>query len=157
MLKVQLDAAALDRLIGGDTEIEIKLRQAIVEDFARKYLKAVAITDGFQETLRAIKDVETVAIKAYIGEMQSSWGNKTLVLNPEFEKALRARMLSIVNDMIATDTLRTEVQRIIDEKVAYYTDYINNQVKRAIDTQIADKVQERFNKVIAAATVGAGQ
>lgn len=40
-MRVELDAAALDRLIGGDTAVELALRQQIVDEFARKKLKAL--------------------------------------------------------------------------------------------------------------------
>jgi len=42
MIKLQLDKDALERLIGRDSQVEIDLRSGIVQNFAKKYLKAVA-------------------------------------------------------------------------------------------------------------------
>ena len=38
--KIQINSLeALERLIGGDTELEIEVRNSIVQEFAKKYLK----------------------------------------------------------------------------------------------------------------------
>ena len=42
-VKIQINSLeALERLIGGDTQLEIDLRNSIVQEFSKKYLKAVA-------------------------------------------------------------------------------------------------------------------
>ena len=38
-MKIILDLPALERLIGNDTEIEVELRNSIVQAFAKKHLK----------------------------------------------------------------------------------------------------------------------
>lgn len=40
--KIQINSLeALERLIGGDTELEIEVRNSIVQEFAKKYLKGI--------------------------------------------------------------------------------------------------------------------
>ena len=51
MIKIQLDASALRELIGGDSEIELELRNGVVQNFARKYLKIVDLNPQYASTL----------------------------------------------------------------------------------------------------------
>lgn len=45
-MKIQLDIKALERLIGGDSEIEVEVRQQIADAFAKRYLKSLLTTDA---------------------------------------------------------------------------------------------------------------
>ena len=54
-IKIGLDTAALERLIGGDSEIEFKLRSSIVQHFAqRAYIQFIMVAEQFRRTLRLI-------------------------------------------------------------------------------------------------------
>ena len=42
-MKIQINSLeAVERLIGGDTEVEIEVRNSVVQEFAKKHLKAVS-------------------------------------------------------------------------------------------------------------------
>ena len=43
-MKIQINSLeALERLIGGDTQVEIEIRNSIVQEFTKKYLKSLVI------------------------------------------------------------------------------------------------------------------
>lgn len=49
MTKIQINSLeALERLIGGDSELEFEIRNNVAQDFAKKHLKAVALNEVVQ-------------------------------------------------------------------------------------------------------------
>lgn len=71
-MKMQLDAAALERLLGGQTEIEVELRSAVVQAFAKQHLKAVASSDAFETFLateaQATRHEFVRLVEQYVGQ-----------------------------------------------------------------------------------------
>ncbi len=56
-VKLQINSKeALERLIGGDSQLEIELRNSIVQEFAEKYLKAVANSEVIDSKLEKLKN-----------------------------------------------------------------------------------------------------
>lgn len=60
-MKIQLNSLeALERLIGGDTEVEFEIRNSIVQEFTKKYLKGLVnetiANDVIKEALRQARN-----------------------------------------------------------------------------------------------------
>lgn len=54
--KIQINSLeALERLIGNDNELEIQVRNNIVQEFAKKHLKAIANETTFQNEITTFK------------------------------------------------------------------------------------------------------
>lgn len=145
-MKLQINSLeALERLIGGDTEVEIEIRNNIVQSFAKKHLKAIANDTVFAKVSHDVRTAsETVAreqtTQAFnkLGMFTGQAWNRTFILLPEIKDALR-------------DTALTEVNTSIKEAVAvavatYDADLIKKRINRLVDEHIQNKISEGVKK-----------
>jgi hypothetical protein len=66
-MKLSLNLPALERLIGGDGEIEVELRHQIVKEFTKKYLKGIVDSSVFQSYQRELLEELRKAVKEVVG------------------------------------------------------------------------------------------
>lgn len=66
-MKLELNGPALERLIGGDTEVELHLRKQIVHNFAKKHLKVVAEQEAYRAALEEAKQHANAVAKEHFG------------------------------------------------------------------------------------------
>lgn len=139
---------ALERLIGGDTEVEIDIRNAVVQTFADKHLKALANSDAVSKTLAEIKADIAKQIKdrceSEIAIFKTNWAGSVsdVKLNPSILQEINSQVRNLVDDKIRTDVdeaLKTwrndeELKRIVDKRFEYYTtDYINGEIRSRLE------------------------
>ena len=110
---------ALERLIGNDSELEINLRNAIVQEFAKKHLKAVAKSEYM---LRAERAVREELNKMYFDTPRYG---KT-VFKPEHLTKLREDL-----EYTASIELGKVVSKIVEEQNIYSE--IQNRLNKAVD------------------------
>ena len=105
---LNLSLPALERLLGGNTELEISARQQIVESFCRRYLKTIANSEATRNTLEAIrrtigdsvsKIVREVAEEKLGVTVEGSW--KKVEISDEFKKKIREVADSTVRSVCA--------------------------------------------------------
>lgn len=65
---------ALERMIGGDSETEIQIRYSIIQEFAKKHLKALVpeVVAGSLDELK--KEVRQVVLDEYFQRSKHGWG-----------------------------------------------------------------------------------
>lgn len=121
--KIQINSlAALERLIGGDTELEIDLRRSVVEAFAKKHLKAVAMALPIEAEMKKLTDLAIMearevmsrVIEEHTGDPASRWVNSTtqMALNQDAKNRVR----KIVRNQLEYE-IRSEVQKIVLEQI----------------------------------------
>jgi len=142
VLKLQVTAAALDRLIGGDTEFELELRQQIVQKFAEKHLKGVLSekvlkefneiwNKGLDASIREIgqelfeKSVNGVGGSLSSGQEKAGWDFKALV---------RDSLMSLIRG-----TFHKEMDQYLERQ------------KRAIEAEVRQKLTQEIKDQVAAA------
>ena len=132
--KIQINSLeALERLIGNDNEIEIQVRNTIVQNFAKKHLKAIANETTFQNEIATFKQK----------------------LQEEFDKKLSESIASVKRYYhgggIEKVTIHPEIKTIIDKQVK---DKIDGQIAEAVeggikhwelDANIDDRVKKRMD------------
>lgn len=139
---------ALERLIGNDTEVEIDIRNSVVQKFAEKHLKPLANSPIITGTLDAIKTgitkQVTERVEAEIGAFKADYYGRVteLKLRPEI-KAEIERQVRTLTDKTIQDTvdeaLKTwlndaELKKRIDARFEYYTkEHINMEIKSRIE------------------------
>lgn len=75
--KIQINSlAALERLIGGDTELEIEIRNNIVQEFTKKHLKQIATASVINQ---AIHSIEEDLIREFFETVKDGYRNKTVL------------------------------------------------------------------------------
>lgn len=148
--KIQINSLeALERLIGGDTEVEIEIRNNIVQEFTTKHLKGLVNSDLIAKTERSIKE----AIRdMFFNEVKTStWGSSKTVFNEEIlnelrkELSIKARdeMSVIVSDRINELKSIKEVDKRLNEAADYITDRLT---EKALDERLDRLVQKRLKE-----------
>lgn len=141
-MKVELTLPALERLIGGDSEIEVGLRTQIVEAFAEKHLRKL-LNDAMFKAASAIweADVDRI-VKAKIQEVLAE---KQAKMEADPDGAVRYKFhldTAIENAVNAKADAQCERWRLF-----FSTDMkrmVEHAVKRDIDKEVDREIQRRL-------------
>lgn len=147
--KIQINTlAALERLIGGDNELEIEIRNSIVQEFAKKHLKAVANSDQVSKTLDQIKkhiqDKVSFQLSAQIASFTKNFDGSlsSIQIRPEIQNIINNKVnlqldTTIRNCVIESIKKWSEdknINELINKKFEYFIeDFIKNEVKKRIE------------------------
>lgn len=148
-LTIQINnLSALERLIGGNSEVEIEVRNSVIQKFAEKHLKSMANCEPVTSTLKTIKESILGYVKQKVDTeiatfKKDYYNNITEVkLNPaihaELDRQIRSKMDTFVFETIQASVKKWSDEMKIDERiekrVAYFTDeYIRDEVKKRIE------------------------
>ena len=149
-IKIQINnLEALERLIGGDTETEIEIRNSIVQEFAKRHLKAVAqeqITMALKNTLiQEIKD-------KFLEEKKDAYNwNKTTMLNKEtsllikneVNNILESNLRQTIKDFIKSYDLDKRIERLI---LMHEEGFQDTCIKKFSDAEIERLVNQRIKE-----------
>lgn len=145
-LTLQINSlAAMERLIGGTTDVEVDIRNSVVQKFAEKHLTAVANSPIIERTANEIKqnidkqiaekcerEIGTVK-RNYYGSVESVKLNTAVT--DEIDKQVRAKIDAIIAKAVqsALDkfTASKDLESKVQERFAYYANDIINQAVKA--------------------------
>ena len=144
-MKLQINSlAALERLIGGDSEVEIEIRGSVVQKFAERHLKAVANSDGLKKQLdslsSALSDKASQQMAEAIGVFKTDFGRTQLVrLRPDVTDRINVMVQNAVSDMIREEVMKvisnTDIPKIVNQCVTH-------NMKYAVDAAVKAKMAE---------------
>jgi len=154
-LRLQLDSSALERLIGGDTEIELELRNGIANEFAKRHLRSIINDNGFKAFIGKEADEAKKETKRYIEEHISK---RPALGKPE---ELNAKIKKHIDDYIANEakivieqavkeinkTIEDIAQARFQSLLPQLDSIIEIKVRNLTDTYIDQKVQQRLIEV----------
>ena len=148
-MKIQINSlAALERLIGGDSELEIEIRNSIVQEFTKKYLKSVAekvLESEVAVLTKGIKETFQQEAQSAIGEMKNSgYYSQTFVPNESFKKAITEQVQQQVDKQIsaAIDARFTEVaKKGVEEQIDY-------RIKRLMADSFGRTIEEKLKEAM---------
>ena len=113
-IKIQINSLeALERLIGGDSELELELRNSVVQDFASKHLKSLAVT--FSN--RSLSQEFATEVRKQIADIGTfdKW-NSTCQLNPkvkaEIENTVKQTVKELINELIDKNTIQSLAEQM---------------------------------------------
>ena len=150
-MKIQINSLeALERLIGGDSEVEIDIRNSVVQAFATKHLKAVVshhkIESLCRKTVEGIERDASEKLTKEIGKIKKDgFGNTTgITLSKRVEEVLRFK-----TDVILSKYLQETVERSIEEwgGEKAIKEEVSRQVKNLTKKKIDDEVKLRLAKL----------
>jgi len=133
-MKIQLDEKALERLIGGDSEIEVELRSNVVQAFAKRHLKGVIEERYLYELKKEICDYfrgfysNRYELKPEVKQMIADEVKK--VIGAEIKKATEEGYKKIVDD------LNAEMQLKVNEIVYWIKNNLNEKKGEEIITKV---------------------
>jgi len=140
---------ALERLIGGDSQVEIEIRNSVVQKFAEKHLKPLANCEPVTSTLHTIKqeilktvqekcekDIATFKTEYYNGRISE------VKLNPSIKAEIDSQVRNLVDEAIRKSVDEAikfwangaEVEKRIERRFEYYTtEHINTTIKTRLE------------------------
>lgn len=156
-IKIQINSLeALERLIGGDSELEIELRNSVVQDFANKHLKALALvynenhfkalTDSVYKEMKA-KFHEEYGLKVVTEKGPYSYSTPKQVVQLKDETKAQFKFLIEKETMgqVATiskgivDNLLPSIMKTVEKQVNIVVDEITkDEVKRRVDKKLKE-------------------
>lgn len=102
-LVVKLQVASvkvLERLLGGDTELEVDLRNSVAQEFAKRHLKAVVASREFDTHMRKFEDVIRQEAQEVLGHKKKGFLVSGSVLNDETKMLVKAQVENEVKRLI---------------------------------------------------------
>jgi len=146
-VKIQINSLeALERLIGGDSELELELRGTIVQEFAKKHLKGVADEASINDASIVIrKYVENNYLKI------SNYYTKEYTANVKFKEQIEKEVQSIfsrevnksIRDYVDSDETIAMIKKRIDDKVIAAAVKIEGELS---DTILTKRIDDLVNK-----------
>lgn len=149
-IKIQINSLeALERLIGGDSEIEIQIRNSIVHEFTNKHLKSLATTKIMMDTEQAIKnDIE----KQFFDVVENGWKTELhikdkILKNIEDELHIEGNKIlrQIVSEQIAKNSNIDKINDLLNiaaEKIS--NDLSDIVLQKRIDDLVNAKIKEKL-------------
>lgn len=99
-MKLVLTVPALERLIGGDTEVEVELRKSIVQEFSKRHLTAVA-----KEVYNDIEAAKALIKEQVLREMGAvkleAWSGGRYKLTSECTTAIKVSVMDVIHEAVA--------------------------------------------------------
>ena len=151
---LSLNLPALERLIGGDSELELDLRRGIAETFAKHYLKSIVnqeLVQGVEREVRseiaAAKNAATAHVEKVCHEMvgdweKDRWGSRgKFVLNDAAKSAIEGHIDRVSWDAVGAD---------MEGRQEKWEKWLGQQIERTIGrlyTEISEQVDKRIAKL----------
>ncbi len=141
---------ALERLIGGNTETEIDIRNSVVQKFAEKHLKPIVNSAPITDVIRQIKDhaykhiQETCANE--IATFKSTYGGGAydIKLRSEIETVIRERVKNTIEEIIYKKVDAAIKEYCSDEIL---TRRINVLMDHNIKVLVNEKIKQKLESV----------
>lgn len=145
-MRVDLSLAALERLMGGDTEVEACLRQQVAEQFAKHHLKPL-LNDALFSRMKQwfageVQKATEEAIGTLKREYSSVWGGQDkLTINESLKKAIEQMAVAA-----ADAAIKANLEWYKRECIARDTAHIEKVITRALDQDIEKRVQAEVER-----------
>jgi hypothetical protein len=150
-MKLQINSLdAIERLIGGDTEIELDIRGSIVQAFAKKHLKCIADSPQLKSIMAGLADDAIKVVSAQLGTVTGTqYWNQKINLNREVrEELVKAAREAAQAEMAAA--IKKAVEEVkADVTSGYIEKIVKSHVKATLDAEVKAAVNERFKKLAA--------
>jgi len=132
-VKLSLSLPALERLLGGDTELEIQLREQIANAFARKHLKVLLNDHLFSQCQQELVRVARSVVEEYFGQPSRIFG-ATAQLTSELKNTIRVAAQKQVREF-----MDQRLQEYMDERIENFKVIVDRKLKKILDDTIKEK------------------
>lgn len=158
-MKITLDVKALESLVAGNSEIEIELRNCVVQEFAKRHLKAVANDPVFKEwmekQLLSIRISIEDEMKTIFSDIRRDGYGR--VTRESFKKEVISKIRQEADHYIELQ-ISKNVQEIVNKKLddltakvnIYCDSMINKYTTKALD----EMVDNKFRALLSAMNTG---
>jgi uncharacterized membrane protein YheB (UPF0754 family) len=150
-MKVSLTLPALERLIAGDNQIEVEIRQQIAENFAKRHLKTILNDATWQAAAKEWRATLDTEIRRVATVLNTERGTAERV-QTEATFAAQSWPLRDAVERAATKAVEAAVAKTVERQKFEMERIVRNRVDAAMDKEIEKLVQEGIKKRLQAAT-----
>jgi len=136
-VKVNLTLAALERLIGGDSAMEVELRNQVAINFAKKYLQGQLDTAVRVEVLRLetiVKELTEVAVRRHMSNRVGVLTKGQYVLTERthdiITRAIDTMLPELISEAVREHVTPERITEIANTEVLHH---MRNQVRKQIE------------------------
>jgi hypothetical protein len=143
-IKIQINSLdALERLIGGDSELEIEIRNSVVQNFTKKHLKALA---GESAIKTAVETLKKEILYSFTEKVQVGWREEEK-LTDSAKKSLRDfienEKKALIND--AVNEIFSNYKSNIEEKLQMAATVVEEELTgKELHTRLSKLVDQRL-------------
>ena len=153
VMSLSLNYPALERLLGGDSELEIELRYQIAKQFANEHLLPLLRTPEIKDQIEAVKSKAMMTFaemcQREIGTFGSSW-DSTIRLTPKFKEKLDKTISDQLDPMVRA-LVESHINRLTDKWLVLSEKTITRKFEEAIEKRINDGINQRLAAAASAA------
>lgn len=137
-MRMELTLSALERLLGGDTEIEAGMRQQIADEFCKKNLKAL-LND---ETYKRISEQWRTEIKQAVADKMNELiqGRQNQIDDGRTERGIWDFTTPV--ERAAQKAVDEAVLKIVEYQKRYFSREIQQAVEKALNNEIEIRIKE---------------
>lgn len=143
-MRISLSTQALERLLGGDTELEIQLRHQVVENFSKNHLKTLINSEAHRIMTEAWRKDIAEQVKVAVAEFQSA-PSKAAQTETSVESSVRNHggLRFTVNKAI-----EETITKVVHEKLDTYTKFIQSEVERRVSVAVTANIAAQVSSGI---------
>ena len=146
-MRLSINLPALERLLAGDSDLEVQLRQQVVENFAKKHLKTIFNDETWKKASAAWRAELDSAVKKQLEEFSNQ---KEDADDPYTVRSVRWKFDDLVKKAVQA-SLDNAVENQIEKYKTYWSRHIKETVQKAMDQEIAQEVEKEIQRRLAAA------
>ncbi len=165
MITLQLDHKGLERLLGGQTEMEIALRRGVVENFAKHHLKSLLNDEAWKASYEVWSQELNAAIEKRLAELLSPdkadqdarLPNIQYRVGEHVNRAVKIALAEALKERIEKDKsyLTTYVTRNVEhwinqEGKRLIAQVFEQEVKKLVDTRLNELVELEIKRRVEA-------
>ena len=150
-IKLTLTKPALERLIGGDSEMEIKLRSSTAKEIVNKHFVPML-------TSEVLRKVEGQVYNAVEDKLEAKLGKVSDITNPYRYPTRKIDFNNYTKELIKTQVdklFKDKLYEVIDKKVEELSEKIEQHVLKVvthktmqtINRKVTEKLQEVLDKL----------
>ena len=137
-MRLELNLPALERMLAGDSEIEVHLRHQIVEEFAKKHLIAIQKDETFKEMLKLYQAQQGAAVQAEIAAMRASMQGGNSGLRWSFEEPFKQAF----EQLMKTHLERSKKE--LDEAILSAARIMSRELTGMVRAEIQKEIKAQF-------------
>lgn len=134
MVKVQLNLPALERLIGGDSEMEVQLRHQVVREFSKHHLTALLKDETWKAADKALREEIAKQVVEVLGLnlREQGWV-------PAYPSQLKNNIKQQIRDT-CEQAVREAISKAIEERVEFLKNGLIAEITRQINQVVRTEV-----------------
>lgn len=149
-VKIQINSlAALERLIGGDSQLEFEIRNSVADNFASKYFKSVVDV----KLRKALDDKVTKEVKEHFknplwpSEVRLSGKGKEAI-DDYVKDLVKKGVIAQVKDSFIIEEVNKATRDLVDN----FKDQISSKVEVVFEEVLKAELQQRIQQVFSGVT-----